>query len=568
MNMKKPANDQELIQWQWADFEPGYAELDQISLSTSNVTEWLKDWTVLCELGDELASRLYVATSINTVDKEAEQRFNHFMEKTFPGITEADQRLKEKLLASGLEPAGFDEPLRRMRAEADIFRKENIPLQVEEQILNTEHDKVMGAQTVTWKGEEKTVRFMETILRDPDREIRRQGWELLATRQLDDREVINDQWRKFMRLRLQMAKNTGRPDYRTFRWQQLTRFAYTPADCKKFHTAIEKMVVPAVNRLSERRKSRLGIDPLRYYDTFVDPTHYPPLQPFKDSAELVRKVSSIYHQVLHVFGDYFDKLDRNGLMDVPNRKNKASGAYCTSYSYIHSPFIFANAVGIHDDVQTLLHEGGHSFHDFETYALPYFQQRHAPMEFAEVASMGMEDLASIFLAESKGGFYSERDAARAILDNLETNLRFWPYMVIVDAFQHWVYENPDKSIDPAKCDAAWAELEDRFRPDIDWSGYEEIKMTGWQRKDHIHGMPFYYIEYGLARLGATQIWRNALKDYPAAVQQYRQALQLGCTVPLPDLFKAAGAQLSFGSDLLGNLVTLMEAKMTEYDKLI
>ena len=568
MNIKKPADEKELIQWQWSDFEPGYADLNQQTLSPANVEAWLKDWTLLCELGDELSSRLYVATSINTVDKDAEQRFNNFMEKTFPGISEADQKLKEKLLASSLEPAGFAEPLRRMRAETDVFRMENIPLQVEEQKLNTEHDKVMGAQTVTWQGEEKTVRFMETVLRDPNRETRRQGWELLSTRQLADRQVINDQWRQFMQLRLQMAKNAGRPDYRTYRWQQLSRFAYTPQDCVDFHSAIEKTVGPAVNRLSERRKARLGIQTLRYFDIFVDPSDLPPLAPFKDAAELVRKTSSIFHQVLPEFGEYFDSLEKNGLLDVPNRKNKASGAYCTSYSFIHSPFIFANAVGIHDDVQTLLHEGGHSFHDFKTYPLPYFQQRHAPMEFAEVASMGMENLASFFLEESKGGFYSRQDAARAILENLETSLRFWPYMAIVDAFQHWVYENPQKSVDPANCDVCWAALEDRFRPHLDWSGYEEVKKTGWQRKDHIHSSPFYYIEYGLAQMGAVQIWHNALHDHKSAVRDYRSSLQLGCTVPLPDLFKAAGGKLGFDTATLGPLVELMEQKMMELDGLV
>jgi len=565
MQIKKPANEQELILWEWADFQFGYTELNKQILTFANVEEWLSGWSLLCELGDELASRLYVATSVNTADQAAEKQFAHFMEKTFPGISEADQKLKEKLLASGLQTAGFEEPLRKMRGEAEIFRLENIPLQVEEQKINTEHDKVMGAQTVTWKGEEKTVRFMETVLREPDRDVRQQGWELLSSRQLADRETINQQWQQFMDLRLKMAKNAGKADYRSYRWQQLSRFAYSPEDCKNFHKAIEEVVVPAVTRLSERRKQLLGIRTLRYFDIFVDPTNLPPLKPFKDARELIDKVSSIYHQVLPQFGKYFDSLDKAGLLDIPNHKNKASGAYCTSYSYIHSPFIFANAVGIHDDVQTLLHEGGHSFHDFETYALPYFQQRHAPIEFAEVASMGMELLASPYLAESKGGFYSERDAARAIIENLETIIRFWPYMAIVDAFQHWVYENPEKSVDPANCDSCWVSLENRFRPHLDWSGYEEVMMTGWQRKDHIHSDPFYYVEYGLAQLGAVQIWRNALNDQSGAIRNYRKALQLGCTVPLPDLFKTAGAKLAFDAKTLGEAVDLMEKKISELE---
>lgn len=564
--IKKPANIEELLHWEWANFEPAYRELQQQTLTAENVTQWLSDWSLVIELADELASRLYVATSVNTVDKEAEKRFRNFMEQTYPGLTEADQTLKEKLLESGLEPEGFEEPLRRMRVEAEIFRKENIPLQVEEQKLVTEHDKVMGAQTVNWRGEEKTVKQMETVLRENDRETRRAGWELLSKRQLDDRESINACWSKFMELRLKMAKNADQPDYRTYRWLQLGRFAYTPQDCKNFHNAIEETVVPVVQRLSQRRKQRLGLDTLRYYDLFVDPSGLPPLKPFADVRDLISRTSAIFHQVLPKFGKYFDDMDSSGLLDLENRKNKAAGGYCMSYAYSHKPFIFANAVGIHDDAQTLLHEGGHSFHDYETYHLPYFQQRHAPMEFAEVASMGMELLSSPYLAQEYGGYYTERDAARALWEVLETNIRFWPYMAIVDAFQHWAYENPQDSINPEKCDTCWKELETRFRPHIDWSGYEDVMRTGWQRKDHIHVSPFYYVEYGLAQMGATQVWANALHDQASAVERYRQALQLGCTKPLPDLFSAAGGKLGFDSQTLGEAVGLLEKKLMELEE--
>ena len=563
--IKKPANVEELLRWEWADFEPAYNELQRQTLAAENVSQWLSDWSLVIELANELSSRLYVATSINTVDKEAEQRFQHFMEKTYPGLTEADQKLKEKLLESGLEPAGFEEPLRRIRVEAEIFRKENIPLQVEEQKLVTEHDKIMGAQTVTWRGEEKTVKQMETVLRENEREARREGWELLSKRQLEDRKAINANWTKFMDLRLKMTKNADQPDYRAYRWLQLGRFAYTPQDCKDFHKAIEEVVVPVYQRISERRAERLGVDSLRYYDLFVDPSGQPPLKPFSDVRDLISKTSAIFHQVLPQFGEYFDEMDRNGLLDLENRKNKAAGGYCTSYAYTRKPFIFANAVGIHDDAQTLLHEGGHSFHDYEAYSLPYFQQRHAPMEFAEVASMGMEMLSAPYLAQEFGGYYTASDAARALWEVLEVFTRFWPYMAIVDAFQHWVYENPQLSINPANCDDCWEDLEIRFRPYIDWSGYEDVMRTGWQRKDHIHVVPFYYIEYGLAELGALQVWANALKDQTTAVERYRKALQLGCTKPLPELFAAAGGKLGFDSQTLRPLVSLLEEKMVELE---
>ncbi|MCJ7520317.1 MAG: M3 family metallopeptidase, partial [Anaerolineaceae bacterium] len=226
-------------------------------------------------------------------------------------------------------------------------------------------------------------------------------------------------------------------------------------------------------------------------------------------------------------------------------------------------------VDTHQDVLTLMHEGGHSFHAFEAFHLPYHQQRsesNVPMEFAEVASMAMEYLTFPYLEDKLGGYYSEADVARARVDHLENNLRFWPYMAIMDAFQHWAYQNPNEGIDPDRCDAKWAELETRFRPYIDWTGYEDVMMTGWQRKDHLHTVPFYYVEYGLALLGATQVWMNTLKDQKKAVEQYRSALRLGGTVSLPELFKAAGARLSFDSATLSEASELMERTINQLEE--
>ena len=347
------------------------------------------------------------------------------------------------------------------------------------------------------------------------------------------------------------------------------RFDYTPDDCITFHDAIEQAVVPAAQRMAVRRMKALGINSLRYYDLFVDLSGKPPLKPFSSVREMKDKASAIFHHVLPQFGAYFDQMDTEGLMDLNNRKNKAAGGYCTDFSHAKRPFIFANAVGIHDDIQTLLHEGGHSFHAFESFKLPYFQQRNEsaiPMEFAEVASMAMEYLASPYLSKEFDGFYSETDTARAQVDHIETDLRFWAYMAIVDAFQHWVYENPVDGKDPDKCDAAWAALEKRFRPYIDWNGYEDVMMTGWQRKDHIHQAPFYYVEYGLALLGAVQIWRNALENQEKAVNAYRRALALGGTAPLPQLFETAGARFAFDADTLQEAVGLMESTILTLER--
>jgi oligoendopeptidase F len=319
----------------------------------------------------------------------------------------------------------------------------------------------------------------------------------------------------------------------------------------------------------QRRREKLGIKQIHFFDTQVDLSGQPALTPFKDVRELTDKTSRIFHHVHPKFGEYFDIMDKEGLLDLENRKNKAAGGYCTQFAHSRRPFIFANAVGIHDDVQTLLHEGGHCFHAFETFQLPYFHQYAevaVPIEFAEVASMGMELLSLPYQEEKNGGFYSPVDATRARVDHLESSLMFWPYMAIVDAFQHWVYENFDDGINPSKCDEKWAELEKRFRPYLDWTGYEEVMKTGWQRKGHIHQVPFYYVEYGLALLGAVQIWANAIKDQAGAVEQYRKALALGGTVTLPELFKAAGARLAFDAQTLKTAADLMENTINDLEK--
>jgi oligoendopeptidase F len=266
-------------------------------------------------------------------------------------------------------------------------------------------------------------------------------------------------------------------------------------------------------------------------------------------------------------GRYFLQMETESLLDLENRKGKAPGGFCIDFPLARKPFIFMNAVGLHDDVQTMLHEGGHAFHTFEIAGLPYHPQLEIPMEFAEVASMAMELLAAPYLTRDQGGFYSPEEAARARIEHLENSLLFWPYMAVVDAFQHWVYTQPQLARDPAECDACWSALWDRFMQGIDYSGLDEHKVTGWQRKVHIFQDPFYYIEYGLAQLGAVQVWRNARKDQAGAVAAYRRALSLGGTASLPELFRTAGAHFAFDADTLAEAVQLMVGTIEELESI-
>ena len=552
--------------WTWEQFKPYADDLVKREVNASSVIAWLTDWSDLSRILSEIYQRLYVAITVDTTDPDSKARYNTFLDDIYPQAQIVHQLCKEKLLASGLEPEGMRIPLMHMRAEAEVYREANLPLLAEEFKLSSEYDELIGAQTVTFEGKELTVTQLQPYHFHPDRAVREQAWRLGVERQLADREKINDLWKRFMQVRGQIAANAGLPDYRAYIWKTLHRYDYTPQDCFSFHAAIEQEVVPVMRRICERHRLHLGLDSLRPWDKDVDPLGRDPLKPYQTIEELEAKASAIFHKVDPQLGSYFDQMRGQGLLDLANRKGKAPGAYCTGYDMTRLPFIFENAVGLHDDVATVLHEAGHAFHCFESYHLPYHHQLTVGMEIAEVASMAMELLTAPYLAADQGGFYSTKDAARARIEHHESQLLFWPYMAVVDAFQHWVYENHAAASDPANCDAKWAELWDRFMVGVDYRGLEDHVQTGWQRKMHIFQVPFYYVEYGLAQLGAMQIWRNAIQDQAGAVAAYRRALSLGGTAPLPDLYAAAGVKFAYDAKTLGEMVRLAEGVMEQLEK--
>ena len=561
MTRQLPKTTDELMKMTWPDFEEMYQEVEAVPVSEKNVDQWLSQWSRVSECVDEQYQRLIVATSVNTIDEAANESYTNFLDHTYPNAQKHEQKLKEILLASGLEPKGFQIPLRNMRSDTKLFREANLPLLSEEQKLSIAFDKVFGEQTVEFDGKEVTIYGLSPYLQSPTRSTREKAWIMGMERQYADRTAINELWVKFMELRQKIAKNADLNDYREYKWKQYYRFDYTPEDCISFHNAIEKVVVPAVTKLLKRAGEKMGVDVLKPWDmdikNYVDPANRPTLKPFKTPEEQIEKTQSIFNHIDPTLGEYFRTILDENLIDLPNRKHKGPGAYCTGYNLIRKPFVFCNSVGTQNDVSTLIHESGHAFHVFESAKLPYMPQLNVTMEFAEVASMGMEFLASPFYNQNFGGFYNDQDTARAEIEHHITSLLFWPYMSVVDLFQHWVYQNPTDAMNPDRCDEEWGKLWDRFMPDQDWTGYEQYKNTGWHRKIHIHQIPFYYIEYGLAQLGASQIWVNSLKDQPKAVANYRHALSLGATKDLPGLFEAAGVHLAFDEVTLRKNVDAM-----------
>lgn len=544
----------------WDTIKPHFDALLAYDLTVDNAPAWLAQWSRLGALVLDTYTLLQIAYDLDTADENKRAAAEKFITEIYPQVMIAQQALKQKLVASGYDAPEQAVMLRSFRNEIEIYRDENVPLIAQVNQLGLEYQQIMGAMTVIFDGQERTIQQLRPYQLKTDRAVREDAWRAGRERQMQDREKLHDLFDRMLALRHQIATNAGFANYRDYMFRSMGRFDYTPDDCKAFHAAIEEVIVPAAQKRLERRRQQMGLPALRPWDTMVDPLGREPLHPFDDVKTFIDKTARIFKRVDPTLSGYYDTMSAEKLLELDSRKGKAPGAYSTAFITRGQAFIFMNAVGMHDDVQTLLHEAGHSFHTFEMNRLPLLWDRDIPMEIAEVASMAMELLAAPYL----DAFYSSDEVSRARLEHLEGTLAFLPYMATVDAFQHWMYENPGHS--HAERDAKWAELSGRFTPGVDWFGLEEERASYWQRQLHIYQVPFYYVEYGIAQVGAWQVWRNSLKDPARALNDYRAALALGYTRPLPELYRTAGATFSLGDKaLLSQLVDLLESQFAQLE---
>jgi len=444
---------------------------------------------------------------------------------------------------------------RDVKNHVELFRPENVPLETEEARLCQQYQKLTGSLTVKFHGEEKTLVQMGRYLEEPDRPLRQEAWELVAKRRLQEAEKFDAIFDRQIKLRHQIARNAGFDNYRDYAFRRLGRFDYTPEDCPRFHDAVETEVMPVERELQAERRAQLKLDKLRPWDLAVDPLNRPPLKPFARVEEMVSRTQKIFNRLDRELGGGFRQMQELRLLDLDNRKGKAPGGYQDTLNEARLPFIFMNAVGLQRDVETILHEAGHAFHALAAREDNLRAYRHAPIEFCEVASMSMELLGNEFIEE----FYSAADANRARRVHLEGIIGIFPWIATVDAFQHWIYTRPNHT--RAERAAAWLALMDRFGGDVDWSGYETARANLWHRQLHIFLHPFYYIEYGIAQLGALQVWANSKRDKARALNDYKTALALGGSRPLPELFQAAGCGFEFSAKTIRPLTKLLREEL-------
>lgn len=534
--------------------------LDRPIESAQELEGWLLDRSELDAAIDQAGSVLYIRMTCQTDDEARAKAYQAFIQDVVPALkplgNEADRKYlaaRERFAGAGGRYAVYD---RALRADVELFRPQNVPLQTEDDLLHQKYQEITGAMTVQFEGQERTLPQMGKFLLETDRDLRERAWRATAQRRLQDRQRIEELFDQMLALRGRIARNADCADYRDYAFRARHRFDYTPADCERFHAAVERHVVPLMRTILEQRRRTMGLERLRPWDTAVDPKGRGPLKPFEEPAELVERAREAFTRTDPQLGGQFEEMARLGLLDLASRKGKAPGGYQSTLSEARKPFIFMNAVGVDGDVRTLLHEGGHAFHALASAAEPLAAYRDPPIEFAEVASMGMELLAG----EHLDVFYQGEDLTRSRREHFEGVLTILPWVATIDAFQHWLYTHPGHSADQRR--QAWLEVRQRFGGGVvDWSELETEHAYLWHRQLHIFLYPFYYIEYGIAQLGALQVWVRAKRVGRAALEDYRAALALGGSRPLPELFTAAGLKFDFSEKTIAPLAEAVEEEI-------
>ncbi|MCW5768508.1 MAG: M3 family oligoendopeptidase [Phycisphaeraceae bacterium] len=528
---------------------------------------WLLDRSELDAALSEAAANLYISMTCDTADTAKADAYTRYIETVPPAIKPLAFRLDQRHVAlverfPRIDPARASRYAvldRDTRAEVEIFREANVPIQTELEKLAQQYQTTIGAMTVVFDGQERTLPQMGVYQESTDRSVRESAWRTVAARRLIDADTIDSIYDQQVALRHQMARNAGCASFTEYAFKAMRRFDYTPDHCLDFHAACEEVVVPLVDELDEQRASLLGLPALRPWDLAVDPRGRQPLRPFNGGRELVAKSVACFHsldprlaEMLSSLGDGSEARGSEGgaNFDLDSRKGKAPGGYQYNRDRSRIPFIFMNAAGLQRDAETMLHEAGHAFHSLLSRDEPLMRYREAPIEFAEVASMSME----LLTQPHWGAFYPDEESrARAVRQHLQGVISILPWIATIDAFQHWVYANPSHSHDDRR--EAWLSLDDRFGRTISWAGLDETRATVWHRQPHPFSSPFYYIEYGIAQLGALQLWLHSIEKGPRdAVDAYIRAMSLGGSRPLPDLFAAAGLTFDFSPKTVTRLV--------------
>ncbi len=545
----------------WKNIEPFFIDLQ--NRKYNSLQEYKKWWLDRSELESALSEDLawrYIKMTCDTSNKDLLDSYQFFISEIEPHVAPYMNELNKKAIESSFVndlPEDFKIAIRGVKKALEIYREQNIPLQTKIATESQKYGSITAAMTIEWEGKEITLQKASSLLKNTDRTIREDVYKKLQERRMLDKNTLNDLFSELVELRNQVAINAGFKNYRDYKFEELGRFDYTIDDCYKFHQSIEKEILPIVEDADQKRKKTLQLDSLKPWDTDVDVEGKDPLKPFETGEELINKSIECFHKVRHSYGEYLEIMKEMGHLDLESRKGKAPGGYNYPLYETGVPFIFMNAVGTHRDVVTMVHEGGHAIHSFVTRNMEIVDFKSTPSEVAELASMSME---LISMEHWDVFFKTSDDLKRAKKEQLEKTLKTLLWIAAVDKFQHWIYENPKHSNEERMIE--WKKIIDSYTSKIiDWSGMEDVKARGWQSQLHIFEVPFYYIEYGMAQLGAIAVWRNYKNNPEKALDNYEAALKLGYTKSIPELYKAAGIKFDFSQAYVKELADFVKSEL-------
>ena len=551
----------------WDDVQPLFENLQNREInSAADLKQWFSDRREIESYLSENFAWRYIRQTCDTANTGLINALQFFITEIQPKLAEYGNALDKKVVdspfLSELTEPGFAITLRGMKKAIEIFRDENIPLITEMQTEERRYGAIAGAMTVTLDGEEMTLQKASDRLQSTDRNIREEAWRAISERRYQDHDKLDELLNSLVTLRNKVGQNAGFANYRDYMFAAMGRFDYTPQDCFDFHGSVKKAVVPLLNNMATARKASLQVDALRPWDTKVDPKGLPPLKPFATGEELLNKTIRCFNRLDPFLGDCLRVMKAMNHLDLESRKGKAPGGYNYPLDEIGVPFIFMNATSNLRDMVTLLHEGGHAVHSFVTRDLALNSFKHTPSEVAELASMSMELITMDFWDEF---FENESDLKRAKIQHLESIIETLPWVATVDKFQHWMYENPQHT--PEERTAAWTRIYEEFTDSVmDWTGLENFKKYLWQRQLHIYEVPFYYIEYGIAQLGAIGVWKNYRQDPASGLKGYLDALKLGYTATIGEIYQAANVPFDFSEKNITELIRFVSDELEALKK--
>jgi oligoendopeptidase F len=548
----------------WDDLQSYYDALEHRMLDSREALErWLHDVSELEAVVGEDAAWRQIRMTTDTTNKDYEQSFTTFVMEIEPKIKPRVFALNQKLVncpyVKELDPARYGPYLRAVEKDIMLYREENVPMQAEIGILAQQYGVISSAMTIEVDGKEYTLQQAARFLQQSDRDLREKVFRAIAARRLQDKDKLDNLFDRLLALRHQVAQNAGFENYRDYKFRELGRFDYTPEDCYRFHEAVRENILPLQALLTEARKQRLGIDVMRPWDGDAEPAGRNPLHPFETGKELAAKAIETFTRLRPFFADCLITMQNQGRLDLESRKGKAPGGYNCPLPETGVPFIFMNAAGTIGDVITMMHEGGHAIHSFLSHPLALTAFKEYPMEIAEVASMSME----LFSMEHWDVFFPNADELkRAKLDEMERVITVLPWIATIDKFQHWLYTHPGHST--SEREGAWMDILKEFSTGItDWSGFEDYRGHFWQKQLHLYEVPFYYIEYGIAQLGAIAMWRQFRSDREGTLDKYEVALALGYTKTLPEIYATAGIKFDFSPAYVKELGDFVRGALNE-----